>query len=108
MHYKTKLFEYLLERRAIMNRYFFWAAYRIRGPKTKFADEGLAIMFIFFRITREIFQFGIWQFNIIAKNEKAFFRENFSSWRFDSGRIFKTGSLDNAIREFDWLSHHGL
>ena len=58
---------------------FFWAAYMIRGPRTKFADEGLAIMFAFFQITRRIFQFGTCQFNIIAKNEKALFMENFSS-----------------------------
>ena len=61
-----------------------------RGLLTWFSDEGLAIMtFTFFRTTREIFQFGTFQFNIIARNEKAIFRENFSSWRFDSGRIFK-------------------
>ena len=65
----------------------------IHGPRTKFADEGLAMTFTFFRITREIFQFGTCQFNIIARNKKALFRENFSSWRFDSVKIF--------------LAHHG-
>ena len=62
------------------------AAHMIRGPTTKFADEGLAITFTFFRITREIFQFGTCQFIIITRSEKAIFRENFSSWHFDSGR----------------------
>ena len=53
----------------------------IRGPRTKFGDEGLAIMFTFFQITREIFQFGTCQFNTIARNEKPIFMETFSSLR---------------------------
>ena len=61
----------------------------ICGARTKFADEGLAITFTFFQITREIYQFGTCQFNINARNEKAIFRENFSSRGFDSGKIFK-------------------
>ena len=62
----------------------------IRGPRTKFVDEGFAIyMFTFFQITREIFQFGTCQFNITARNEKAIVMEIFISWRFDSGKIFK-------------------
>ena len=46
----------------------FGATYMIRGPRTKFADEGLVITFTLFRITRKIFQFGTCQFNIIARN----------------------------------------
>ena len=61
----------------------------IRESRTKFADEGLAFTFTFFRITSEIFQFGTCQFNIIARSKKAIFRANFSSWRFDLGKIFK-------------------
>ena len=57
----------------------------IRWPRTKFANEGLVIMFTFFRITRKIIQFG----RIIVRNENSICRENFSSWRFDSGTIFK-------------------
>ena len=60
----------------------------IRGPRTKFADEGLAITFTFFRITRKVFQFGTCQCNIIARNENSIFGENFSSWRFDSRKEF--------------------
>ena len=61
----------------------------IRGPRNQFADEGLAITFTFFRITRKIFQFGTCQFKTIVRYENSIFRENFSSWRFDSGKIFK-------------------
>ena len=61
----------------------------IHGPRTKFADEGLVITFTFSRITRQISQFGNCQFNIITRNKKAIFLENFSSWLFDLGKIFK-------------------
>ena len=70
----------------------------IRGPRTKFADEGFVITFTFFRITRKIFQFGTCQFNIIARNENSIFSEDFSSWRFDSGKIFK------IILFFSWTT----
>ena len=43
----------------------------IRGARTKFADEGLAITFTFF----SNYKTTTCQFNIIARNEKAIFRE---------------------------------
>ena len=55
---------------------FFLGCLHDCGPRTKFVDEGLTIMFTLFQITREIFQFGTFQFNIIARNEKAIFMED--------------------------------
>ena len=62
----------------------------IRGPRTTFADQGPAsTVTLIFRITRKIFTFGTCHFKIIAKNIQAIFRENVSSLRFYSGKIFK-------------------
>ena len=71
----------------------------IRRLRTKFADEGLVITFTFFRILqKKDFQFGTCQFNIIARNENSIFRENFSLWRFDSGKIFKITPFSRGPR----------
>ena len=61
---------------------FFRAAYLKRGPRT---IETVA----FFRIPTKISMSGTWNFSIIERNIKAIFREYFSSWRDDSGKIFK-------------------
>lgn len=78
--------------------YIFLAAYMIRGARTKFVDEGLAITFTFFRITRQIFQFGTCQFNIIARNEKL-----------SSGKILVRGVLIQVrySRLSFFLANHG-
>ena len=68
---------------------FFRAAYLRRGPRTTFADQGPSKTVAFFRIPSKIFMSGTLNFRIIDRNIKAIFREYFSSFPFDSGKIFK-------------------
>ena len=74
----------------------YWDSQVLSVPFTRFADQGPHSRIKgpqarspFFRITRKIFKFGTCHFKISARNIKAIFRENFSSLRFDSGKIFK-------------------
>ena len=70
----------------------------INGPRTKFADEGLAITFTFSRITREIFQFGITNL-ILSQDTK----------KLSSGKIPVRGVLIKVryLRLSFFLAAHG-
>ena len=55
---------------------------------SRVADQGPSSTVTFFRITSKMLKFGTCHFTTIEKNIKARFREYFSSFRFDSGKIF--------------------
>ena len=73
-------------------------AYRRRGPRTTFADQGPSKTVAFFRTPSKIFMSGTWNFRIIEKNIKAIFREYFSSLREDSGKTFKLTTFRRGPR----------
>ena len=65
-----------------------WAPYMIRGPRTKIRGRRARdYVHLFFELQEKYFSLEL--AIIIARNENSIFRENFSSWRFDSGKIFK-------------------
>ena len=69
-----------------------------RGPRTTFADQGPASTVTIFQITRKISPFETCHFRIISRNKKAIFRENFSSLRGETGKIFEIISFSRGPR----------